>query len=72
MVSGGVLGFYCLGRRDRAHPENQMFDDIIHPCHGLQEAWHELVNEVMADTSRIIHDFLVTRCVLLTGAFEFM
>lgn len=45
MVSGGVLGFYCPARRDRAHPEEQMFDDIVHPLFLFEKSWQELVNE---------------------------
>lgn len=47
MVSGGVLGFYCPGRRDRAHPEEQMFDDSVHPLFLFEKSWQELVNEVI-------------------------
>ncbi|KAG0576342.1 hypothetical protein KC19_5G072700 [Ceratodon purpureus] len=45
MVSSGVLGYYCPGRRDRAHPEEQMFDDNVHPQFLFEKSWQELVNE---------------------------
>lgn len=53
MASGGVLGFYCLGRRDRAHPEKQMFDDSIHPLPAIEKSWQELVNEGIIAEERL-------------------
>jgi hypothetical protein len=46
MASGGVLCFYCPGRRDRAHPENQLFKDSIHFLPYFEKAWKEVINEV--------------------------
>jgi len=65
MASGGVLGFYCLGRRDRAHPEKQMFEESIHPFPGAQKAFQELVNEVI---SRSCPVYLTQFLTFLKGA----
>ncbi|KAG0575649.1 hypothetical protein KC19_5G020400 [Ceratodon purpureus] len=45
IASGGVLCFYTPGRRDRAHPEHQLFEEIIHFVPPFEKAWKELVNE---------------------------
>lgn len=47
IASGGVLCFYCAGRKDRAHPENQLFEESIHFLPYIEKAWQELVNEVI-------------------------
>ncbi|KAG0615181.1 hypothetical protein M758_5G021600 [Ceratodon purpureus] len=60
IVSGGVLGFYCPGRRDRAHPENQLFDDSYYVL-DIEKTWKELVNEgVLTDES--LDDFNLPLC----------
>jgi hypothetical protein len=46
MVSGGVLGLYCPGRRDRAHPEKQLVHyESINVILEIEKSWHELVTE---------------------------
>ncbi|KAG0615390.1 hypothetical protein M758_5G037500 [Ceratodon purpureus] len=61
IASGGVLGFYCLGRRDRAHPENQLVDEGSNYLLDIEKTWKELVNEgVLTDES--LDDFNLPLC----------
>lgn len=46
MVPGGVLAFYCTGRRDQAHPEIQYPDNTMIFTLCFEKAWKDLVNEV--------------------------
>jgi len=46
MVPGGVLAFYCTGRRDQAHPEIQYPDNTMIFTLHFEKAWKDLVNEV--------------------------